>query len=371
MLGSKSTSQRITRATRIFFCGLLLLMVSLTCSGEYDGSDPVYDTTRNPEGFPEPAVALLQDIETGRLRVYEAVTERFADLYTTNPSLLGDPAWSAVVDRLGIRLRRRADQMVRDGLLQYATAADLYLLAAQTRPADSILSIRSRLFGVWREVAADSNIDLAELTSDSRENAAIRQKLDFITGFSLRDRLHYQFAREFLVSAMFDRTTVDSLRQNVASSGLPAADQALLASFGLAPPPSANPEASFREPSVDLLAVRLTRVAMDSFRLETYFLPQERIRTDLGVTCWVETRDSLGMAGRQLRFPYDFRPIEPTLSWDSGKVAAGLTHFSFHYPISAVYIGLREDRDGEVAPVLLGDSSALHMIAIPSGSAEP
>jgi len=347
---------------------LAAAVIFLACSGEYDGAKPAYDTARNPGQFPPPATALLDDLEAGRLRGYDETTERFADLYTAHPALLGDPGWSGVIDRLGLRLTWRGDQLVREGLLQYAAAADLYRLAAQTRPKDSLLSERAELFAAWQEAVGRGAVDPVCLAAPGRGGAA--EKLEALTGFALAGARQFRFAEQYLAAALFDRATLDSLRRAEAA-GPTAAERALRAALGAGPSPADPPLASFRQPAVDLIAVRLTPAAADSFCLEAYFLPRAKVSADLDITCRLETPDPVLSAEQQPRFPYDFRPVRPSSMWAPGRIAVGLYRGTFPHPVSAVLIGLHEMREGRTVALPLGDRSTLCRVPVGASGGTP
>lgn len=354
------------RNIRRFTLPVVVCLIALALVGcGYDGKEPPYDCDRNPGNFPEVAVDFLRGIEGGYLHTADEITQRFAAIYTAHPSLLGNKTWREITQRLGLRLQYRADRLVEDGLLQYAQAADYYAIAAQTRPTDSLLATRALLFATWRAAAADSTLDIPRLAvHEDLTPEIITFKIAALARFALGSDTHFQFARQYLAGALFPADLVDHFRTGDAAASLSPPDCALLAALGLMPAEIDTTVVRFRQPDIEVSAVRVARTAPDSFRIEIYFLPRQPIPVDLGISLWIETPDPVLPPDKQPRFPFDFVPTRPTSSWAEGEVAVALRHISFGFPVSAVLLGLYDTTSGH--PVYLPiDGSRGDRIRIP------
>lgn len=342
----------LNRALRLMLsAGLVVCAVIVGCSRTYDGREPAYDVSGNPQKFPSQAVQLIDGIESERLATFDQITEQFGELYMAYPELLGDASWTEVIGRVGARLRHRSDELLARGASAYARIAEYYAVAAQTCPTDSSLAERARLFQTWKFDLSDATSAATQMSSDAGDQRSVADRIDLLTRFALRDSLHFRFAKEYLTGGMFTDGEVDSIRSSGSSVLAAAADRALLAALGLQPVSFDSALVRFAQPSIEIPAVRLTPLAADSFRIEVYFLPNERVTSSLEISFWVETPDSMLPIDKQPRFPYHFRPVRPTSSWEPGKIAVGLYSFDFRYPISAVLLGLYSQHDGQVRNV--------------------
>ncbi len=361
--------RHILRVAPIIIAGFVALMFA-GCG--YDGKEPPYDCDRNPANFPEVAVDFLRSIEGGYLHTADEISERFSAIYTAHPSLLSDRTWNNVTQRLGIRLRYRADRLVQDGLLQFAQAADYYAVAAQTHPTDSALAAQARLFSTWRTAVADSTFDIPRLAArEDLTPEVVTFKLAALTRFALCSDAHLQFARQYLAGALFPPDIIAHFKSSGAA-GLSPADGALLCALGLMGADIDTAVVRFRQPDIEVSAVRVTPTAADSFRIEIYFLPREPIPADLGISLWVETPDSVLPADKQPRFPFDFMPTPPTSTWPAGEVAVALRHISFGYPVSAVLLGLYDTTSGRAVYLPFdGPGGDRVRIPIPPDSGRP
>jgi len=339
MLGSTNRTRLLLFMLSIFACGALLP----GCS--YDPREPVYDTRANPKGFPQKAIDMLDGIEAGRLKTYDAITNGFADIYMAHPGLLGSKDWEQVVRRLGARLVYRADRLVSDGLLQYGQAAEFYRVAAEIRRReDSALEYKATQFETWSEFASDSLFDPHRLQGEFDTD----YRMDLLTRFALADSLHHAFARDYLAPELFPESGAD-LVSLVANR--PAADLALLASVSDYPGDSLAAQGSFVGRSIELVAWRLTPLADTVYRFEAYFRTDRPIDRKLGISLRVETPDPNLRADQQPVFPYDFEPLSGSDGWTAGQIAVATRTFAFAWPISAVRIGLYET--GPTGPVEL------------------
>src|SRR5512145_3496448 len=120
------------------FSTLILFVLLLAGCGQ-DPTKAVYNTKSNPENYPARACLMLDLIESGQLATYDSIVVAFGELYTTYPDLLDDQQWQQLIERLGVKFRYRADQMIDSGLVHYTEASKLLTLAAFARPNDERL----------------------------------------------------------------------------------------------------------------------------------------------------------------------------------------------------------------------------------------
>ena len=69
---------------------------------------------------------MLESIESGDMPNYDDITNSFGELYTSFPELLDNLRWQQLIERLGVKFRFRADQLVDSGLVWYREASKLY-----------------------------------------------------------------------------------------------------------------------------------------------------------------------------------------------------------------------------------------------------
>ncbi|MCK4632869.1 MAG: hypothetical protein KAT79_06325, partial [candidate division Zixibacteria bacterium] len=105
--------------------GLLLALVA--ACGSNGSGDTSYNTKTNPRNFPQLAIDLLDNIESGKLADYDAIVGAFGELYIDHSDLLDNTAWQSVVNQLGHHFRQRADSLAGEGVGHYSTAAGMYI----------------------------------------------------------------------------------------------------------------------------------------------------------------------------------------------------------------------------------------------------
>src|SRR3972149_2532481 len=132
---------------------LFLAALMLTGCGR-DSDEPVYDTANNPDHYPDRAVALLDSITEDHLTTFEEISDRFAQLYTDHPNLLGNEPWRLLIERLGSEFYRKGTSALDAGLDGCNRAAGYFALAALARPADPAIQDQHALFACWTEAAA-------------------------------------------------------------------------------------------------------------------------------------------------------------------------------------------------------------------------
>lgn len=132
-------------------------LVICLASCAYDGESPAYDTEDNPKGFPQQAVALLSDIESGRLASLDSLTGRFSTLYTADPLLLDNEDWREVIQRLGHRLAYKAEQALANHG-DSTTAATYYYIAAMAEPDSEEFSRRRDQLSTYLRMNLDTTL---------------------------------------------------------------------------------------------------------------------------------------------------------------------------------------------------------------------
>ncbi len=344
----------------------LMLGVFLGGCG-YDPSNPPYDTDANPEGFPQKAVGLIEQIESGQLRTADAITNEFGDLYSSHPRLLGDAQWSEVLDKIGWRLEHRAKQLIVDGLSQFEQAAHYYIVAAQIHPNDSGLAQTAGLFRVWLTAIAKDEIS-TETVADAADTVPLGDRLVELMRFALRDSSHFVFARQYLAPAIVADISLQQVQETVASLDPAAADLALLASLDVIELSPDSGLVQFENPEIKLLTGRLTALDSVTYRIELYFVSGEPVSDSLGVAFWVETTDSLLRTDKQPAFPYDFDPVYPAYEWKANEVQAAIQRFTFTWPIDAIDVGLYRKAGGKTVPLpIVGADRVRKRLAVPIG----
>lgn len=351
--------------TAALFASLTTLLISLMlltgCGINPD--EPVYDTVNNPDNFPDQAVSLVANIQSGQLGESDAIIDAFSDLYSENPGLLGHNEWKEVVLKLGIKLRHKADQLAKEGLVGYSKAAGLYQVAAFARPHDPRVLAMDKLFSRWQGEASDSLISLGRAERSSRTDLGIIvAEIEQLKRFQFADSLSTEFARLYLHNLLFEPFTSDRTRADAIFDNLSRPEKAFLHSIGVSDRPLETSIGRFDQPKIDLVAVDLIKLTGSEYRAEVYFLPRESISDDLTVAFWVDSHDTLpgGQAASANYFPYDINPVEASSKWPTDQVSVAYRKFSFDWPISAVSVGLYSQSEKEVRflPIVSSAESA-------------
>jgi len=167
-----------------------------------------YDTLANPDGFPKLALQLVDSIENGQLRSYDAITSSFGELYSTQPDLLDNSQWEKVVSLLGVKFRLHGDSLAARGVSSYAAAAQMYTLASFARPQDDRVSARRVLFDVWTKALADSIISPSYVIDPQK--ISLNEQLNTLKYFMLGDSLQQRFGREYLLAQGLNLDSIDA-----------------------------------------------------------------------------------------------------------------------------------------------------------------
>ena len=319
-----------------------LCLLSLIGCG-YNPEDPIYDTAGNPANYPVPALDLINMVELGEKLAVEDVIAAFVELYSSNQELLDDDGWREIVNRIGLKLKIRADEMAASGVEQFETAADYYHLASFARPNDPKIQHRSDLFGCWK---ADDTKDLLRLgmANESGLTAGnLRESVEAFKRFAYTDSMHFEFASTILIDPLMK----SEYRENAASSSLldslSIADRAFLTCWELATQVFDSSLCSFEKPELDLLRLELVALGDQQYRAELYFMPQVQPVNDFTVALWVDAAPEgqpQSAESRALYLPFDFFPLPATSGWRPGQMTVAIRNFKSSGEIQKVSLGL-------------------------------
>jgi len=310
----------------------------------YDPNTAVYDTLANPDGFPQPALNLINGIEKGQLASYEAITSTFTELYSAQPDLLDNPQWEKIVTKLGIKFRMRADSLAGLGIPRYREAADLYTLASFARPNDQKGQERKQLFDVWQAAIRDSIVSVDQI--EDPHHAEMGKQLALLKYFLMGDSLHQKFGQDFLMQQLLDMDSVEAALMPSSTHPLTAVDRCFLAVAGLKKYGGAGSIVTYGDPAIELVAAQVTRQAGNWYAAELYFIPQDRPKDDLSIALRVTPSDTAaGKASSPLVFDFHAQPT--TTSWMQGNVYGVYRRFVCDSPPAKIEVGLyarRADR---------------------------
>ncbi|MBK7142780.1 MAG: hypothetical protein IPH75_11950 [bacterium] len=323
---------------------LLILIASLMLLAGC-GQDPtkaVYNTKANPEGYPARACLMLDQLESGQLATYDEITTNFGELYTSFPELLDNPQWQQLIERLGVKFRYRADQLVDSGVVRYREAGKLYILAAFARPLDERLQYRNAMFSTWEKAITDSIVSPG--FDPTAVPVSVTDQLRILRYFLLDDSIHQDFAQEFLVPRILDRRAAEAAMKVVGPQQLPLIDKCFLATLGFKFRGPGQPMASFAEPPIDLMASQLSRQPNGWYHAEFYFIPRENLTAEYTVALRIAVPDTTAPVspGRFRQLSLDFRPTISSKNWKPGELAPAYRRFAFPESPSQVAIGIYE-----------------------------
>ncbi len=294
---------------------VLAALVLFGCG--YNPKDEVYDTMANPDGFPQPALNLINGIEKNQLANYNAITDAFSNLYSVQPNLLDNSAWEKIVYRLGVKFRMRADSLAALGISHYRQAGELYTLAAFARPLDHQGQERRDLFDAWEKAVRDSVIDTSRFADAT--NPSISERLTLLKYFLMGDSLRQRFGREYLLQQVLDLDSVESAIKPTSTHPLSAVDRCFLAAIGLKKYSGNDQIVTFAEPEVELVAAQIKKASGHWYTAELYFIPHEKLSDDYSIAFRVHQHDSSGSVA-PTPVTLDFRAQPASSTWLSGEI---------------------------------------------------
>ncbi|PWB70850.1 hypothetical protein C3F09_08620 [candidate division GN15 bacterium] len=325
------------------FC-IVAIGLSLAGCG-YNPDTAVYDTLANPDGFPQPALNLINGIEKNQLATYNAITDAFSELYSTRPDLLDNTGWEKIVSRLGIKFRMRADSLAALGITHYRHAGELYTLAAFARPQDNQVQERRDLFDAWEKAVRDSVIDTGRFADAN--NPGISERLAVLKYFLMGDSVRRRFGQEYLLQQVLDLDSVEAALKPSSTHPLKAVDRCFLAVIGLKKYSGNDQIVTFAEPEVDLIAAQIKRESGHWYSAELYFIPHEKLSDDYSVAFRVSERDSAGGVS-PTPVTLDFR-IQPAAStWLPGEIYGTYRRFLCDGSPVRIEVGLYAHRGDRI-----------------------
>ncbi len=328
---------------------LTVLIFLLGCG--YNPEDPVYDTKKNPNNFPKQAVLLLDEIDRGHLSHPNSIIEAFSNLYLSEQSLLENNQWKEIISTLGLKFRYRADLFVKNGIKQYAQAAGYYQLASFARPGDLRLSAKQKLFATFTGELADYFIN--SKNNYKNENlfyTDIRALIDSFKNYYFKDSVHQEFSIKYLKNELLLQLVNHSSFKKEIKDSLSSSDKAFLEKLEIYNFKFKKPLVEFEHPEISLIAKKLVKLDSNDFRIELYFIPQEKIENDYTIAFWADTSDSLDLIqGKASYSPFDFLPLEPTSHWKIDNIYIASQKFSFGEQFVSISVGLYHQDQGSIS----------------------
>ncbi len=318
----------------------------------YNPDEPLYDIASNEENFPPAALDLIAQIDSDQELDVEDVITNFVDLYSSSQELLDNPTWKEIVNRMGHKLRLKADRLVTQGIENYLVAADHYQLASFARPGDERLQKVSDRFGCWKSYDSGTILEVAASnTASGFSTQTLKATIESLKKFAYTDSVHFEFARLLLV----DQLLKNPYRQNAASSdlldSLSDAECAFLACWELTAPDYDSLLCSFESPEIDLVLFDILSLGSNQYRAEFYFSPRASIEHELSIAFWVDADDSrLAQSDRpiSMSLPFDFNPLPPTRDWQSGRMVIAVREFESSDDIGRISLGLYRNDEAQV-----------------------
>jgi hypothetical protein len=337
---------------RTFFLVTLIIIVS-GCG--LNSEEPVYDTASNPDGFPAMAISLLENIESGELRGFDAIAGGFGDLYTEHTDLLDSEPWRAVVDRLGSKFGYIADTLREQGIEFYRDAAEYYQLASFARPQDKQLYHRAATFETWRRAFESDAIDVASVVDGTKPD--LETYLAVARFFAFGDEAHRAFFDEDLRVILHDRLRKADQLTPAKIAELDAIDHCLAVHLGLTQEPIEQRLAAFADPSIDLAACRITQVDTTSFIAEAYIVPREQVTGELTVAIRMSLSDTLGPSmNPKLNYSQlQLRPEIPSSEWELGGLVTAARQFDYPGAPASLQVSIIDHSEGRAKYLELTD----------------
>jgi hypothetical protein len=323
---------------------MLIVCLALLCAScGYDPNQPVYDYTLNPDGFPAEALNVLKAVEVDSVSGFQGIILAFGSLYTSQPGLLDNADWQAIIQRLGAKLRYKADNLVLMGPGQYSNAAELYTLAAFARPNDRRSLDQRDLFEVWSRAIADSLVRPSDWTGEKVPGFA--ERLLVARAFVLDDSLSGVFARRYLIPRLFYPSTDQNLLNLQPHASLIEADRAFANLLGLNVRPPQGRLAAFDRPSIELIASEFIPAGEGMIRAALYFIPRQKIDSNLMVALRLRGSDPTASGSGEINL--DFMPVTPTSKWKTGRIAVAYRKFRFSGGAREAMVGLYDNAGAE------------------------
>ncbi len=328
-------------------CKWPLLIVFILLSGcGFNADEPVYDTANNPDGFPQMAIAMLEQIDSNQLRGFDAIAGGFGDLYTEHTDLLDSEPWRAVIDRLGSKFSHIADSLRKEGITSFRNAAEYYQLASFARPQDKQLYQRSTTFDTWRKAFDNEAVDLASVVDGTDPQLVKYLAVGRYFVFGGED--HREFFDSNLRITFQDRLDKAKQLTPEALAELDACDRCLASYLGWTKEPVDHRLASFMNPSIDVAACRVTQIDSSHFVAEVYIVPREPVSGELTVAIRLSIFDSLSTAADPgLNYSQlQLKPEEPSSEWKLGNILVASRQFEYEAAPASLQVGVIDRSEG-------------------------
>lgn len=294
---------------------MLWLALIVTGCG-YNPETPVYDVAENPAGFPPAAIGVIERLESHPRWPADSLTSDFADLYSEHPELMSDDRWLDVVDKVGLKVRYRADQLVDSGLAHFPEAGGLYSFAAAARPDDGRAVYTARMF-----LCLDSSA--LSFATPAADSIPLVSRLNFLHRRLFGDIACHEFTRQYLGKQLLEPFLgVHSTAVQIVRS-LPARYGALTDYLGYH---VASPESSivhFEDPEIRVVAFNRDLMGdRSAVRIEWYVVAEERIAPDWELWMVSDTVPAGAVIDSGLGFKaaVQLTTWEPVEEWEPGHV---------------------------------------------------
>ncbi len=329
---------------------LVILVVSQLGCG-YNPETPVYDTAANPDRFPKPALELIDNIENQSYASPDAIINGFVNLYTEHNELLDNKTWKEIIIKLGMKFRFRADLLIKGGVKNYTVAKETYSLAAFAKPNDRKIERVNKLFSNWKGDVADSIVSIDVQISQQPKFDLLRGQIKNLKEFLFADSSRFDFSKKYLFRQLFAGILKKPEINNHLKDSLIHSEKLFLSSIGLISIIPDSFYAYFQNPAINLAGYELTPFGKESFRIELYFIPLERIRDDYTVAFWVNYEEAVitKTESRSKYFPYDFSPVTRTSTWKKNKIEIANYNFDFSGNISEISVGLYLENNNNIS----------------------
>ncbi len=325
-------------ARQLFIALSLLVMLFFGC-GQKQGSS-AYDTDKNPENFPEAALALIRDVEGDHYSSYNQIVNAFMDLYERHPDLLDNQEWRTVIGRVGVMFRKKGDASARQGLTHYQEASEYFSLAASARADDPRTTEGSQLFAVWEQAVAQGLFP-QQVTDEWLKGLTLTKRIDLLKHFVFRDSLSRTFARQYLANQLMDEALLQEKAAGKSGMTVSRSDSAFLAYIGQVKSSRVASLASFENPDIDIIACQLLYIGDSIFAIETYLRPTKKIDQNFLISLNLAKQDTVSTPHvKEPDYHIEFSPIPQPTYWESGKIALAVCSLKVDSPVGRLSLSL-------------------------------
>jgi hypothetical protein len=344
---------------------LLVLLALVSSCGQKKGA-LIYDTEKNPDHFPDAALALVRDVQEGNLESAGQIQAAFIDLYERLPWLLDNQPWKAVVAKLGTVFRERGDQLSKQGLAQYSEASLFYHLAASAHSEDERLTEGSRLFSAW-DRAVESGLFPADVPPEWLAGLSLTRRIDILKQFVFSDSTGREFAKTFLASQLIDEALLREKAEKASVETISRGDSAFLSYLGKIKGTRMNAIASFDDPGVDLVACQMLYHQDSVFAIETYFRPNRQIKEGFEVALNLARKENSEATHLSASdFHIEFPPVPSPLYWEVGKIAMAVCTLKVSEPVGRLTVSLIRKKGLETTYLPVAGTGAHQVTIAPS-----